>query len=220
MNRLPAPVPAAALIKLTRKGAGISIHRAAELGGVSEVRWMQVEKGSETRQRQVRPARPKPEFIAAMAAGVNRAAGTVLITPERLGGEGQAAEAAGYLRESLRQDAARRPPPAAPPPAAARVLSPYGPGAEAAVAVFAVPIERARGEWRTRYASEHPGVRPGDIPPPPGADLFGAGTREAGLWDSYVTDMAEEEVVWLVATIRATRAAGSERNRPAGTAGA
>lgn len=72
-----------------------------------------------------------------------------------------------------------------------------------AVAVYAVPIEGMRSDWRMKYAGEHPGVQPEDIPPPPGSVLFGNSYREAGLWDEYVKDMPEEEVVWLIATVRA-----------------
>jgi hypothetical protein len=121
MNRTPTltetfqPAPAAAIIKLVRKGANIPISRAAELGGISEVRWMQIEKGEETRGGVARQANPKPETIAYMALGVNRAAGTTLITPERIEDEGRNPEAARYLREAMRQDAARPQP--APPPA-------------------------------------------------------------------------------------------------------
>lgn len=105
----PQPIPIIALIKRIRRGArpGISIAKAAKLGGVSEPRWMQLEKGSEKRRGIVRPAdNPRSETIAGMAYGVNRAAGHILITPEMLADEG-APEAADLLRETMRQDAER-----------------------------------------------------------------------------------------------------------------
>jgi hypothetical protein len=135
------PVPAAALIKRVRQGAvpEITVTHAAELGGVSGVRWQQIERGRETRSGETKPSVPKPDTAAKMAYGVNQAAGRILITPERLEGEGQDAEAAAILAEMISQDASRPQPPALPQ-------------ANGQPALSALPddVAATAGEWR-RY---------------------------------------------------------------------
>jgi hypothetical protein len=93
--------PDAALIRLTREGAGISVAHAAKTAGISKARWVQVENGREARRGEVRPARAKPITIAHMARAVG-------LSPGRLESEGRNPEAAAILREIIRQQEAAR----------------------------------------------------------------------------------------------------------------
>jgi hypothetical protein len=70
--------------------------------------------------------------------------------------------------------------------------------------------------WTARYAQEHPGVAPADIPEPPGAELFGTGTDDAADWDRRAGLFTAQERAWLIAAVR-SRAAARERGRGAGT---
>jgi transcriptional regulator with XRE-family HTH domain len=98
-NRPPVP-PDAAVIRLAREGAGISMAHAAERARMSKARWVQIENGRETRRGQVRPVRAKPVTIAHMAHAVN-------LPPERLESEGRNPEAAAILREIISQEDTR-----------------------------------------------------------------------------------------------------------------
>jgi hypothetical protein len=115
-------------------------------------------------------------------------------------------------------------------PGASRVL-PAGPAAQpdgqwlpplpgdqlaAAWPYFAEITEDLR-LWTARYAQEHPGVAPEDIPEPPGAELFGTGTDDAADWDRRVGLFPLQQLAWLIATTRA-RAALRERGRGTGLA--
>jgi transcriptional regulator with XRE-family HTH domain len=101
MDSPPVP-PDAAVIRLAREGARISMAKAAERARMSKARWVQIENGRETRRGQVRPVRAKPVTIAHMAHAVN-------LQPERLEFEGQNPEAAAILREIINQRNARPP---------------------------------------------------------------------------------------------------------------
>ena len=113
MDIKPAPPPAAALLRLARKAAGLSVSEAARQAsasmprGISTARWSQIENGYEIRAGgHIHPVEAEAGMLAHMA-------GIVGVSPERLETEGQRPDAAEIVREiARRQPLAVVPPPA------------------------------------------------------------------------------------------------------------
>jgi transcriptional regulator with XRE-family HTH domain len=106
MDSRPSPPPEAALIRLARKAAGLTVSEAARRAGasmargISTSRWSQVENGYEVRAGgEARRVEAEAGMLAHMAHAVG-------LTPERLESEGLRPDAAGILREMLRGEAA------------------------------------------------------------------------------------------------------------------
>jgi len=101
MNR-PAPPPEAALIRLVREAANITITEAARRYGEQSGRsmsrgwWNQIEAGYQRRVGTDIPVRNVAARVIAHMAAV------LAISPERLESEGERADAAEVLREILR----------------------------------------------------------------------------------------------------------------------
>jgi transcriptional regulator with XRE-family HTH domain len=198
MDRPPVP-PDAALIRLAREGAGISVASAAEAAGMSKSRWVQIENGQEKRQGLIRATHAKPVTIARMAHALR-------ITPERLESEGQRPDAAEILREILHREveAAEAAAPAALP------VPGEPPGWMAS--------EEARTAANRPYADQIRGrlnlLRGQGITSPSGDQLFPDSPADARLWDKYADDWEDRDVVWFIADLQ-RRADG--RNRPVNT---
>lgn len=105
------------------------------------------------------------------------------------------------------------PAPAALAPAALMVLSPE-------MAARAIPyvndIHHQLSRWKAEYAREHRDVDVDDFPVPSGEDLFGPGTYDAGTWNARKAEMSEDELVSLIATLRALAAPARDRDTSAG----
>lgn len=208
-----APMPPdAALIRLARIGAGITVTAASAASktatsrGVSVPRWNQVEGNRETRDGQTKPPHPKPQTVAMMALGVNRAARSVVISPERLKTEGENPEAATFLAEMLAQEPATGV--AQPAPASAATAFPWTPDgrfltadelADAApeATVFLAAVNRA----------QELGLNPDDLD---GADLFPDDASRALAWDT-VSQWPWQYGIWMAA--RGLRKAQAARGR-------
>lgn len=92
----PAPPPEAALLRLARKAAGITVADAAKAAGISKAWLSSIENGFDTRSETgVRPVRAKDDVVARLAAFLR-------ISPERLETDGQRPDAAAVLREMFR----------------------------------------------------------------------------------------------------------------------
>jgi hypothetical protein len=87
----PAP-PYGILIEVARKGARLSLRRAAELAGVSKATWIDNARGYRKRDNAWEPVNPKPETIARMAHAA-------AVSAKRLESEGGNPAAAQILRE-------------------------------------------------------------------------------------------------------------------------
>ena len=101
----PPPPAEARLIRLAREATGMTAGEAAKStnGLVSAVYWRDVERGHGTRRGERVPTRASARLLAHMARAVR-------VSPERLEGEGERPDAAGVLREMLREDPSPRPP--------------------------------------------------------------------------------------------------------------
>jgi hypothetical protein len=108
------------------------------------------------------------------------------------------------------------PPPADTPPTPAALLLALGPEMAARAQPYAREINRELRRWTAEYAQEHPGVPFDDIPLPPGKDLFGDGTYEAQSWDLHSAELPEDELVGLIAALRARAAAAREQDTNVG----
>ena len=214
----PIP-PDVDLIHRARDGARITIKQAVQAiqdsrrdpaqkqAEVSVVRWNQLESDREKRNGVVTHPNPKPITIALMAWAVDRAAGVDVITPERLGTEGDNPVAAVLLAEMLAQDAARTPPPAL-RPAERAPAAPAGfvPGETIASArPYADDIEDRLRALALKGIAE-----------PSGADLFPDGD-DAADWDRAARrGFTIRERVWLVAALQARETAAREREAGTG----
>ena len=222
----PAP-PEAEVIRLARRSARLTPAEAAVRvraagGQISDSYWRDTERGRGGRRGRPVPSRASAERLAQMAAAVG-------VTPEQLHAaardhpEGEARargveDAARVLEEMLRREAAAadasvtrlpvRPP--APDPADGGWL----PSLDAATMARAKPIAdsilMARGDWRARYAAEHPGIEVSEIPEPPGSELFGDSPDDAGIWDRRAGVMTVPERANLIAVLRAREASRQE----------
>jgi len=196
----PAPPPAAVLIRLARKAAGLTVAEAARRAsaasrrGISTARWSQVENGYEVRGGGL--ARPV-EAEAGMLAHMAHTAG---VSPERLESEGRRPDAAEILREIGRRhatDAAAasdaievRREEAAGPDTAAPVIPPLA-VREPAEGFPPPPEPEVWRQWRDTIgdvwdevlgAQAREGIHADRIP---GSVIFGMGDRGAYLWDVY-----------------------------------
>ena len=207
----PVP-PDVDLIHRIRLAAGVTVPAAVaavKAAGhkLSEVRWNQLESDRETRNGVVTHPNHKAITIALMAWAVNRVAGSAVITPERLGTEGDNPVAAVLLAEMLAQDAARTPPPA-PRPAERAPAAPAGfvPGETIASArPYADDIEDRLRALALKGIAE-----------PSGADLFPDGD-DAADWDRAARrGFTIRERVWLVAALQARETAAREREAGTG----
>lgn len=97
----PAPPPEAALIRVARQAAGLSIAAAAQAAiiDISLPRWSQIETGYEIRRGKAKPVRARDDTIAHMAYVTG-------VSPARLDQAGRP-EAAEVLREIHRRQDAR-----------------------------------------------------------------------------------------------------------------
>lgn len=183
MHTSPPDTPRyGSVIELARKGAGLSMQRAADAAGISKATWIDSTRGYRRRGAEWETVEPKPETIARMARAVG-------ISPERLKTEGQHPEAAEILAEIQRtQPALQRP--AAPRPA----LRDTGgiPVVSADPAELAPYIEQVWAEVAAAKAFHGPH--------PAGEQVFPADPDEARMWDREV--LTEPERVRLVAFIR------------------
>ena len=109
MDSKPVPPAEAALIRVAREAAGLTITEAARRvsaanpdASISTARWSQIEQGYEMRGGQIREVTAKPGMLARMAA-------VFRIPPERLAGEGGRPDAANILAEIQRQEAPAEP---------------------------------------------------------------------------------------------------------------
>lgn len=107
----PDPPPYGVLIERARRGAGLSIQKAATAAGVSKASWIDIVRGYRKRgaDKPPEPTDPRPETIARMAY----AAG---LSPERLRKEGDHPGAADILAEIQMQAARSAPEPEQEPP--------------------------------------------------------------------------------------------------------
>lgn len=198
MDTPPVP-PYAALIRLAREAAQVTLRQAAAEAGLSYFRWTQIEAGHEKRGGVITaPVNPKPATIARMAAAVNRIAGRQLITPERLSGEGEAPQAAAILAE---MQACEPQPPRPALPSLPAVPEWLPPDVSAAARPFADQI------WMRLL-----GLAAAGVTSPDGAQVFGAGTADARTWDDRAEWFTVPERVWMVAEARRRAAAAAAAN--------
>ena len=117
----PAPPPYGSLLEVARKGAGLSIQRAADAAGISKATWIDTVRGYRKRNGAWEHIEPKSETIARMAHAVG-------VSPERLTEEAGRPDAAEILTE-IGRGASSVPRPSAPVSAPPPVSSPDSPDA-------------------------------------------------------------------------------------------
>lgn len=96
----PAPPPISVLLGVTRRAARITLTEAAKAAGISKGWLSAIEHGHDNRDGEIKPANPKAEVVAALAAFYG-------LSPERVEAEGERPDAALVLREIIRQRTAK-----------------------------------------------------------------------------------------------------------------
>jgi hypothetical protein len=101
-------------------------------------------------------------------------------------------------------------------PAALTVVQRLGPDMAARAHSYANEINRELRRWTAEYAQRHPDIPFDEIPLPEGKDLFGEGTYAADSWDLHAPELPADELVDLIAALRARVAAMREQDMNVG----
>jgi hypothetical protein len=101
-------------------------------------------------------------------------------------------------------------------PLAPAALLALGPELAARAVPYASEINRELRRWTAEYARKNPDVPFDEIPLPAGEDLFGEGTHDAESWDLHATELSPDELVGLIAALRAHAAAAREQDTNVG----
>lgn len=212
----PAPPPEMEVIKLARKAARLTAVDAAGIvrrsgGKISDTYWRDAERGQGWR-------RGSPVAVQASASILAQMAHAVGVTPGKLreaagrhpdgAGRERVEEAARVLEEMLRRDR-----PAVTVLPAAAVLPP----SQAAEDLWSPEVRAAAEPYALKVAFRLLALRAQGIENPDGAQMFGGwqgwdDSRAAEWWDSSREDLPTEDLVWLVAVLRARRDRGVRRN--------
>lgn len=212
----PAPPPEMEVIKLARKAARLTAVDAAGIvrrsgGKISDTYWRDAERGRGWR-------RGSPVAVQASASILAQMAHAVGVTPGKLreaacrhpdgAGRERVEEAARVLDEMLRRD---RPAVTVLPTAA--VLPP----SQAAESLWGQEVLAAAQPYALKVAFRLLELRNQGTPNPDGTQMFGTwdewdDPRAIGWWDKNREDLDDQDLVWLIARMRAKQDRGARRN--------